>query len=308
MRLRTYSRGFFVIVMLALVANLGFLALIRHAEQSTHEAFEARDRTAGLLGELVRQNAQLAQLVQSFTTTAQTRYLTEYYAVLAARQGEGPTAGAPLIERMRQLSFSTDELGVAAEVLAAAERMQKIEQVAFAATQGLYDRASGEFVSDGQPDRAWATSLVHSPDYEAHWADLQRAVDRLVMLATRRTAADVERMRDRLGLAIGAAIAVDLALVPLLLAALVLVRRQVLGRSAASSRRRAASVPGTSAPAARTSVAACRNSGCCRGCWTTWPARSRATSRGATPIAASCRLRATPPKPPPRPSRASSPT
>lgn len=61
---------------MALVANLVFLLAIRGAERSVHAALDSRERTAALLGELTRQNDQLALLVQRFTTTAQTRHLT----------------------------------------------------------------------------------------------------------------------------------------------------------------------------------------------------------------------------------------
>lgn len=226
--------------------------------------------------------------------------------MLAARLGEAPDGGATLLARMRQLDFRADELAAAGEVLRAADQMQAIERAAFAATQGLYDRASDTFVDDGRPDMAYATALVHSPRYEGHRAALQAAVDRLVTMASRRTAGEV--MRGRLDLWIGAAIAVDLALVPLMLATLVAVRRQVLvpiGRIVGTARRLGEGEFGARSGPDPGGVQEFR---CCRGCSTRWPAPSSATWRAATSTAASCRPRATPPRRPPRPSRASRPT
>lgn len=232
MRLTSYSRGFFAVVLLALAANLAFLLAIRQAEQGVREAFEHRDRTVGMIDELRRQNDKLAQLVQSFTTTAGTRYLTAYYEVLAARNGDAAAAAdrqpSGLIERMQALAFAPDELGLASELLAAAARMQEIEKVAFAATQGLYDRAADDFVSDGVPDRAYATELVHSPAYEQHREALGQAVRQLAHRTSARTEGEVQRMRTRLAGAIGAGILVNLALVPVLLGAVGLLRRRVL--------------------------------------------------------------------------------
>ena len=228
MSLKPYSRAFVAIVLLALCANLAFLVAIRGAEHSMHRAFEARDRTATLLDDLVHENDLLAQLVQSFTTTGEVRYLSEYYQVLTRRNGSAEQVGAPVIERMRQLNFKEDELALAAEAFAAAARMQAIEKIAFAATQGLYNRNDQEFVSDGEADRAYATELVHSPEYENQRAALKTAVRQMAEKANVRTEAEVSRMRERLNLSIVAGIFVDLALVPLLIASLHLLRRQVL--------------------------------------------------------------------------------
>ena len=227
MRLRTTSRGFFAAVLVALAANLLFLGVIRQAERSVQRAFASRDATVELVDGLVHQNERLAQYVQAFTTTGQTRHLTAYYAALAERDGHPPEVPG-LIDRMRALSFNSEELAVAAEVIAAAGRMQEVEKIAFAATQGLYDRSTREFVSDGKPDPAWATQLVHAPAYEGHRRSLQDAVARLAHMTRDRTQGEVERQRDRLGLAIDAAIVLDLAMLPLMAGALLVISRRVL--------------------------------------------------------------------------------
>ena len=235
MKLRSVSRGFFAAMLLALAANLAFLIVIRQAEAEVRVAFDARDNTNELVNQLVRENDLLAQLVQSYTTTGETHYLTDYYRILAGRE-DGPSApqskpaadSHSLIRRMQELDFSADELAFARSVLVAAARMQEIEKVAFAATQGLYDRASGEFVSDGRPDRAHAVALVHSADYERRRFALQLAVDELREHSLERTEGEVSRVRQQLAQAITAATVVDFALLPLLLLALWVLRQRVL--------------------------------------------------------------------------------
>jgi two-component system, sensor histidine kinase and response regulator len=254
MKLRTVSRGFFVAVLLALAANLVFLVVIRHTESALRDAFSARDSALGLVDALVQENDLLAQLVQSYTTTGDPRYLGLYYGLLAVRDGEKPApqgmnsqlywreaiAGrhevefpadevpVSLLQRMQGLSFSVDELAQAQRVLAVATSVQEVEKVAFAATQGLYDRNTAEFVSDGQPDMAYAVQLLHQPTYESLRADLLEAVNALHQMSDRRTDATVSLARERFTQAIWAAIAVDLALLPLMLAAVGLLRRRVL--------------------------------------------------------------------------------
>ena len=254
MRLRSVSRVFFSIVLLALAANVGFLLAIQHAEREVRSAYLGRDRALGFVDELVRENDLLAELVQRFTTTGEIRYLTLYYDILGVRTGEraAPTIDNPvlfwrerladhdlspdpavlepqsMLSRMRQLDFSAEDLVAAQQVLATAEAMQAIEKIAFAATQGLFDRSRNEFVSDGAPDRDYAVTLVHSPGYERARNDLLAAVAHLRDLSQARTQEQVQATGERLDQAIWAAFAVDLALLPLLLGTLSGLRRRVL--------------------------------------------------------------------------------
>jgi two-component system, sensor histidine kinase and response regulator len=251
-KLRTVSRGFFAALILALAANLAFLMAIRGAENEVRAALESRDRTLGLVDALVHETDLLAQLVQSFTTTGDTRYLTYYYDLLAVRMGDKPappqgesywreviagrrehlplTEGQPasLLQRMEGLAFVPSELAVARKLLAVADGMQAIEAVAFAATQGLYDPVRQEFVSDGPADAAYAVKRVHDAKYEALRADLVRAVTQLRSMTDSRTQSRLANGYGHVNVAILAALLLNMALLPILWWALWLVRRRVL--------------------------------------------------------------------------------
>jgi two-component system sensor histidine kinase/response regulator len=254
MKLSTISRGFFAAVLLALLANLGVLLIIQRADHAVRLAFERRDETQEYIGQLLQENDLLANLVQSFTTTADSRYLAYYYDILSVREGQQappevddaalywreviaarqtqvpPSHGQPrtAIAGMQALAFTERELDAARRMMSVAGRMQAIEKVAFAATQGLYDRNTQDFVSDGKPDRAYAIELVHTAQYETARADLVAAAGELRALAVGRTQKVVDQTRYELERAIGMAIIVNLALLPLLMAVIVLMRRRVL--------------------------------------------------------------------------------
>jgi signal transduction histidine kinase/DNA-binding response OmpR family regulator len=254
MRLASISRAFVAALLLALVANMALLLAIRRADQAVRETVERHDESHRLVAQLVEETDLLAYLVQSFTTTGDTRYLGYYYDILAVREGEKPAPAAAdatlywreviagrrqdplptdgvrssLLERMNGLAFSADELAAAQGVSDVVTRMKSIEQVAFAATQGLYDRQRSEFVSDGTPDIPYAIERVHSPQYEAHRADLVAAVSHLRQLSDTRTQGAIDLAGERLADAIRIAIAVDILLVPVLLATMALLRRRVL--------------------------------------------------------------------------------
>ncbi|MEO7150089.1 MAG: response regulator [Burkholderiaceae bacterium] len=253
MRLRRLSLWFFAIVLVALFANALFLVLIQRAYQSVAAAQEHRQRALDLAGDLQQQTSQLASLVRTYTATGEPRYLLYYYDILGVRQGEKPPpanfsrsywdqviAGrikhSPLVagprrslaDSMRSLGFGADELNALERVLAATAEMNKLEQIAFAATQGLYNPATREFVSDGPPRLDFAGELVNGADYNARKADLSSAVDALITLTDRRTQAQVEAADTRLEQWIAASLTSMAATIAVVAFALRLVQRQVL--------------------------------------------------------------------------------
>ena len=254
MKLRTVSRWFFVLVVAALVANFVFLLLIRTAYLSAEQAGQRRAETLRLVSDLQNESLLLRRLVSAYTGTAAPRYLLYYYDLLAIREGSKPqpqaedvllywneviaglrphalpegVPGRSLRARMEALDFSRAEIDAAGAVLAATEGLMKTEQVAFAATQGLYDRRTQAYVSEGVPDLAYASQLVHSPAYETQSAELARALSRLSHITDSRTAEHLQRSEADLQRYIVLALAVDLALLPGLLAGMFVVRTRVL--------------------------------------------------------------------------------
>ncbi|HEX5354743.1 MAG TPA: response regulator [Aquabacterium sp.] len=243
MKLKTVSRGAFLMVQAALLANFVFLMLIRQAYLSAEQAVQRRTDTMKLVSGLQHETALLRRLVSAYTATADPRYLLYYYDVLAIREGSKPPPavddpslywedviagrrphklpdkqiGVSLMGRLQALDVSGDEVDALKRVLAASERLKKTEQIAFAATQGLYDRAHQTYVSDGEPDLKFAGELVHSPTYEAQSADLARAVANLSLATDARTAAARVQAASQLEHYILMTLGVDMALLPAML-------------------------------------------------------------------------------------------
>jgi signal transduction histidine kinase/DNA-binding response OmpR family regulator/HPt (histidine-containing phosphotransfer) domain-containing protein len=254
MKLQRISRIFFGIVALTLLLNLALLAVIRNAQQRIDHAMARAEAASRQVDELVQGTELLASLVQSYATTARTRYLDTYYEILGVWHGEvaapavdnpsaywrellggrlaspAPREAAPLgmVERLRALDFTPGELQVARTALDTTRALQQIEKLAFAATQGLYDRRKREFVDDGAPDREGAIEMVHAPRYEQLRADLVKAVQDLSRRVGRRTHADIEDAHRALAQAVAAALLANLLMIPLLLAVSHGLRRRVL--------------------------------------------------------------------------------
>ncbi|MGC4061951.1 MAG: response regulator [Aquabacterium sp.] len=254
MKLKTVSRWFFVMVLMALMANFAFLMLIRQAYVSAESAVQRRTDTMNLVSGLQHETTLLRRLVSAYTATGDPRYLLYYYDVLAIREGSKPQPavddqslyweevvagrrahhlpegekGSPLLTRMQALDISPDELRALNRVLEASERLKKTEQVAFAATQGLYDRVHQTYVSDGTPDLKYASELVNSPAYEAQSADLAKAVAFLSLATDARTAAARVNAASQLERYILMTLGVDLALLPALLMGLYALQSRLL--------------------------------------------------------------------------------
>ncbi|MEY4763989.1 MAG: hypothetical protein RI907_662, partial [Pseudomonadota bacterium] len=254
MKLRTVSRWFLGVVTLVVLANFAFLMVIRSAYQSAEQATALRTDTLKLVSELRMETSLLRRLVRSYTTSGQPRYLLYYYDVLAVREGKKPApdaadamlywdeviagrrehrlpaneAGVSLTSRLEALRVSAEEMSALRAVLAATEGLKKIEQVAFAATQGLYDAKRQVYVDDGTPDLRYARELVLSKPYETNLAVLGEAVARLNILADHRTAEARDQAASRLSTAIWLTLGVDSALLPLLVAVGVSMKRRLL--------------------------------------------------------------------------------
>ncbi len=254
MKLRTVSRWVLGLIALAMAVNFAFLMVIRQAFQAAERASALRTDTMQLVQQLREETALLRRLVSSYTASGDARYLLYYYDVLGVREGikPAPTAGDPILyweeviaghrvhklpegregvplsRRLEALDVSRDELQALQAVMEATEKLKKTEQVAFAATQGLYDRKRQTYVDDGVPDLRYASELVRSKAYETQSADLAVAVSSLSALADRRTTVAREDAASRLSAMIWMTLGVDFALLPLLVIGMIAMQRRLL--------------------------------------------------------------------------------
>ena len=224
MKLSKLSLIFSVALLLMVAINGAISLVVLGAFDRAQAVQDERVEALRLVGELRHEMDILARLVRSYVVTRETRYLTYYYAILAIREGEKPaiangsavrywdrviageTEFEPPLEgarvsmrsRMVRLGFQGAELAALEEVLAEADALKQIEQVAFAATQGLYDPLTRTFVSDGQPHPQLAVSLVHGLDYDRQHARVAVAVARLLEQVDLRTGRQVDEARRHL--------------------------------------------------------------------------------------------------------------
>jgi len=185
--------------MLVMISVATLNALTAYTD--AHGAARHRQESMELMVEVHREVDLLSRLVSSYVTTANPRYLIYYYDILAIREGSKPPlqgvsatyweevisgmrsyvppppgAGEALFERGSRLGFDAAEQALLQRVFRVTEEMKEVEQVAFAATQGLYDPVRKEMVSEAEPQPEFANALLHEAHYLKHRADLAIAV------------------------------------------------------------------------------------------------------------------------------------
>jgi two-component system, sensor histidine kinase and response regulator len=219
MKLRSVSIGFLLASVLFLSVIAGALWQVGVSFRQVERELEHRQNTLALTAEFSHMTELLARLVRAFASTGETRFLTYYYDIAEYRQGKKILAdagdrgqyweeviagmrehsmrtsqnGQSFPDRLQAAGFTKEELSAFNAAMAIGEEMHKIEQIAFAATQGLYDPDKQDFVSDGIPRIDFASKLVHAKEYGMRQATLANAVARFANLADQRTYRAVEQ-------------------------------------------------------------------------------------------------------------------
>ncbi len=254
MKLSKLSLLFSATLLLIVGINGSISILVLNAFNRAQAEQDHRLEALRHVDDLRREMDTLSGLVRSYVVTCESRYLTYYYAILAIREGDQPpvtdaepatfwsrviagtTPYDPRSERppesvwarMRALGFEEAELSALERVRLEAEAIKALEQVAFAAAQGLYDPVARSFVAAGKPDQALAIRLVHGQAYSVHRARSAIAIAALKEQVDRRTGSQVTDARHRLRNWIVAAIIGMTATVLLALRGVRSVRQKVL--------------------------------------------------------------------------------
>jgi signal transduction histidine kinase/CheY-like chemotaxis protein len=252
-KLRFFSIVFPIAVVIFLSVIAAALWLVASSFKHVEQVLERRQETLVLTSELSRITELLARLVRAYVATGDIHYLTYYYDLAEFRNGNkaapagdavqyweeviagsrehvklADTKGRSFPLRMREAGFSTAELAVLDRALAISDQLLKTEQIAFAATQGLYDPEKADFVSDGKPNMEFALKLVHGAEYAKHQANLTLEISRLARLADLRTNESVRASTERLLQAIVLAAAAMGVLLAMALVASLVIDRNVL--------------------------------------------------------------------------------
>jgi len=251
--LRHLAIYFVVLVLSALLLNGLILIRVLHLHANALAVQQNRQESLRITGDIQQETSALSRMVRAYTTSAMVKYLHYYYDIIDIRHGkkappEGydttywakvmagdlqhvmpkDRPGVSFLERMAEHGFSQEEFASIEEVLRYSTLLYEQDQVAFAATQGLYDPDRAIFVDDGKPQRQFANQFVYSDDYLKLESKLIQEVQNFANLTDERTKAAVQAVSSQLRHSIFAALAILACTVAMVLLAMNIIRKMVL--------------------------------------------------------------------------------
>ena len=223
LKLTRLATWFVMLMVIVLALNGWILVHVLRLYTLSLSAQETRQQSQQLTFAIQQETAALSRMVRAYTTSANTKYLTYYYDIIDIRSGKkappdqyGPTywsevmagtrdhlmpkteEGESLLAKMKRQGFSDEEFAAINRVLACSEQLYEQDQIAFAATQGLYDPIKRTFVDDGEPQLQFANQFVYNDQYLQLENRLNQEVHTFAQLADARTKNAVQQVTGRL--------------------------------------------------------------------------------------------------------------
>ncbi|CAN5244343.1 hypothetical protein BH11PSE11_BH11PSE11_17580 [soil metagenome] len=183
---------------------------------------EQRFQSYRLVEQLRQHSEDLTRLARTFIVTGQPEFEKRYSELLAIKNSQQPrpeprpdgtTAdkiqadkGAPeaalsksagLEERIRALDFSAGDMALLQESRERADGLVRLEQQAFAAKKGLFDRAQDNSAVDSRAERKPAENILYSPRYQAEKIRMLEPLQRLLDSVDARTNSELQTLRAR---------------------------------------------------------------------------------------------------------------
>ena len=190
------------------------------ATSELHRAHQQKYQSYLLADELRQSSDDLTRLARTFAVTGETRYRSQYWEVLAIRNGEMArpqeywriywdfvAAGNPeprpayraiaLQDLMREAGFTEAEFALLAEAQKNSDGLVSLETQAMNAVIGLFQNQTGQYTVRGEPDRLLAAELLHSPQYHRYKAEIVAPIDAFFVMMTQRTSAAVDAAQQQ---------------------------------------------------------------------------------------------------------------
>ncbi|WP_257450932.1 methyl-accepting chemotaxis protein [Archangium lipolyticum] len=173
--------------------------LFRGAQRAREQEY-IRYASYQVADELRQSSDDLTRFARTYVVTGDARYERMYWDVLAVRNGEKPRPDGrriSLVQMMKELGFTQEELGKLSEAERSSNALVRTESIAMNAVKGLYEDGSGNFTVHREPAPSLAARLMHDEAYHANKATILRPIDEFFSMLDRRTQAAVERETER---------------------------------------------------------------------------------------------------------------
>lgn len=232
MTIRHFAWAVAVFLVLSIGAVIVASLAYQRAAVDLDVAQNQKYRSYILASELRQSSDDLTRLARTYVVTGEPKYETQYWDVLAIRNGEkarpvdyhriywdfvaatgeAPRPGtvkAPLMALMREAGFTEEEFAKLAQAQANSDGLVDLETEAMNAVKGLFMAPDGTYSVVGEPDLTYAAGLLHSDQYHRYKAEIMAPLDEFFVLMEERTSGAVVDGEKRVNVAgqfLGAAI------------------------------------------------------------------------------------------------------
>ncbi|WP_052245180.1 hypothetical protein [Halocynthiibacter namhaensis] len=204
------------------------------------------------LGEQLHQSSDdLTRLARTYAVTGDPQFETQYFQLLAIRNGEAPRpenygevywdfVSAGLIEvategpkvSMDELllaaDFTATEYALLTESHAASDSLVSLETQAMNAIKGLYQDSAGEYTVHGAPNLPLARTLLHSPEYHLFKAEIMTPMNTFMRTLDSRFAAEIGAVAKKQSLSLTLLILIAVVTILITIANYLLMQNVVL--------------------------------------------------------------------------------
>lgn len=188
---RRYTFGAISLVVAIVIA----IFVAQRLQSSLNKAESVRYESFLRANELRMSSEELTRLARTYVVTADSRYETEYWDVLAVRNGQKPRADGRTValrSLMKDLGFTEAEFGKLLEAEKNSNSLVHTETVAMNAMKGQFDDGNGGFTRKAPPDAEMARRIMHDTKYHADKAVIMRPIDDFDRMLDARTGQAVD--------------------------------------------------------------------------------------------------------------------
>ena len=195
-RFRTYTVGAFALV----AVLIGAILVTALTEAALYRSEEIRCESLSRANELRTSSDDLTRLARTYVVTADAKYETEYWNILAARNGQRPRPDGRTVslrKLMEELGFTEAEFAKLKEAEDNSNALVHTETVAMNAVKGRFEDGAGGFTKAGAPNLEMARRIMHDDKYHADKAIIMRPIDEFDRMLDERTKETVAAARGR---------------------------------------------------------------------------------------------------------------
>ncbi|MGA2052359.1 MAG: methyl-accepting chemotaxis protein, partial [Opitutales bacterium] len=192
-----------LVTVVLVVTVLGLVLALLHNQANLTQAQQIQLESLKLANELRYSSDELTRTARTYVVTGETKYLDEYWHILAVRNGQAPRPDGrtvPLRQLMQDVGITPSEFALLKTAEDNSNALVSTEVAAFQAMIGHFlppgaplTRNADDYTRIASPDQAYAIRIMHDDQYYADKATIMDPIgefEKRVQARTRQTVDD----------------------------------------------------------------------------------------------------------------------